>query len=67
MTAKEWAALGSSDPVERSRVFHLLGFETQLVFSTLAYACIRRPRPPAPVWRSGSGTQPWDRRFLRPR
>ena len=36
MTAKGWTALGAFDPVERSRALDLLGFDSQLVFSTFA-------------------------------
>jgi predicted TIM-barrel fold metal-dependent hydrolase len=36
LTAKGWHALGAFDPSERSRVLDLLGFDSQLVFSTFA-------------------------------
>jgi predicted TIM-barrel fold metal-dependent hydrolase len=36
MRAKGWGALGAFDPGERSRALDLLGFESQLVFSTFA-------------------------------
>ena len=36
MKEKGWAALGAFDPVERSRALDLLGFDSQLVFSTFA-------------------------------
>lgn len=36
MGAKGWGALGAFDPAERSRALDLLGFESQLVFSTFA-------------------------------
>ena len=36
LTAKGWGALGAFDPAERSRALDLLGFESQLVFSTFA-------------------------------
>jgi predicted TIM-barrel fold metal-dependent hydrolase len=36
MHAKGWNALGAFDPAERSRALDLLGFESQLVFSTFA-------------------------------
>jgi predicted TIM-barrel fold metal-dependent hydrolase len=36
MTKKGWHALGAFDPAERSRALDLLGFESQLVFSTFA-------------------------------
>ena len=36
MLAKEWAALGASDPKERSVALDLLGFDRQLIFSTFA-------------------------------
>jgi len=36
MTTKGWAALGAFDPAERSRALDLLGFDSQLVFSTFA-------------------------------
>jgi len=36
MTKKGWQALGAFDPAERSRALDLLGFESQLVFSTFA-------------------------------
>jgi predicted TIM-barrel fold metal-dependent hydrolase len=36
MRAKGWNALGAFDPVERSRALDLLGFDSQLVFSTFA-------------------------------
>jgi len=37
MLAKEWAALGASDPKERSVALDLLGFRSQLVFPTFAW------------------------------
>ncbi|HVO34562.1 MAG TPA: amidohydrolase family protein [Gemmatimonadales bacterium] len=36
MHAKGWSALGAFDPAERSRALDLLGFDSQLVFSTFA-------------------------------
>ncbi len=36
MTTKGWAALGALDRAERSRALDLLGFDSQLVFSTFA-------------------------------
>lgn len=36
MKPKGWKALGAFDPAERSRALDLLGFESQLVFSTFA-------------------------------
>lgn len=36
LTKKGWHALGAFDPVERSRALDLLGFQSQLVFSTFA-------------------------------
>jgi predicted TIM-barrel fold metal-dependent hydrolase len=36
LTRKGWHALGAFDPAERSRALDLLGFESQLVFSTFA-------------------------------
>jgi uncharacterized protein len=36
MKRKGWSALGAFDPDERSRALDLLGFESQLVFSTFA-------------------------------
>jgi hypothetical protein len=36
MLLKGWAALGAFDSAERSRALNLLGFNRQLVFSTLA-------------------------------
>jgi predicted TIM-barrel fold metal-dependent hydrolase len=36
LTRKGWHALGAFDPHERSRALDLLGFESQLVFSTFA-------------------------------
>jgi predicted TIM-barrel fold metal-dependent hydrolase len=36
MLAKEWAALGASDPQERSAALDLLGFAQQLIFPTFA-------------------------------
>jgi uncharacterized protein len=36
MLLKGWEALGASDPVERSRALDLLGFNHQLIFTTLA-------------------------------
>jgi predicted TIM-barrel fold metal-dependent hydrolase len=36
MGPKGWGALGAFDPSERSRVLDLLGFDSQLVFSTFA-------------------------------
>ncbi|MGH9110159.1 MAG: amidohydrolase family protein [Acidimicrobiales bacterium] len=38
LTDKGWQAMGGFDPVERSRVLDLLGFEGQLVFATFASA-----------------------------
>ena len=35
-TDKGWSAMGGFDPVERSRVLDLLGFQAQLVFATFA-------------------------------
>ena len=36
LTKKGWHALGAFDPAERSRALDLLGFQSQLVFSTFA-------------------------------
>src|ERR1039458_5980358 len=36
LTDKGWSAMGGFDPVERSRVLDLLGFDAQLVFATFA-------------------------------
>ena len=36
MDAKGWSGLGAFDAGERSRALDLLGFESQLVFSTFA-------------------------------
>lgn len=36
--AKGWMALGAMDPTERTRALDLLGFQSQLVFSTFATA-----------------------------
>jgi len=36
LTRKGWHALGAFDPAERSRALDLLGFDSQLVFSTFA-------------------------------
>ncbi len=36
LTKKGWHALGAFDPAERSRALDLLGFDSQLVFSTFA-------------------------------
>lgn len=36
MKMKGWSGLGAFDPAERSRAMDLLGFESQLVFSTFA-------------------------------
>ena len=36
MQDKGWLAMGAFDPVERSRVLDLLGFDGQLVFATFA-------------------------------
>ena len=36
MEAKGWSGLGAFDPAERSRALDLLGFDSQLVFSTFA-------------------------------
>jgi predicted TIM-barrel fold metal-dependent hydrolase len=44
---KGWMAMGGFDPVERSRVLDMLGFEGQLVFATFAtgmFAMRRDPR-----------------------
>jgi uncharacterized protein len=38
MVDKGWYALGAFDPIERSRVLDLLGFQGQLVFATFASA-----------------------------
>ncbi|MBV8162297.1 MAG: amidohydrolase family protein [Acidimicrobiia bacterium] len=38
---KGWSAMGAFDPVERSRVLDLFGFEGQLVFATFAGAMYR--------------------------
>jgi predicted TIM-barrel fold metal-dependent hydrolase len=38
MIDKGWYALGAFDPIERSRVLDLLGFQGQLVFATFASA-----------------------------
>lgn len=37
MTRKNWAALGAFDPAERSQALNLLGFKSQLVFSTYSH------------------------------
>jgi predicted TIM-barrel fold metal-dependent hydrolase len=37
MATKNWGALGASDPAERSRVLDILGFRSQLVFSTYSH------------------------------
>jgi predicted TIM-barrel fold metal-dependent hydrolase len=37
MTRKNWAALGAFDPADRSRALELLGFRSQLVFSTYSH------------------------------
>lgn len=37
MTRKNWAALGSFDSAERSQALDLLGFKSQLVFSTYSH------------------------------
>jgi predicted TIM-barrel fold metal-dependent hydrolase len=37
-SAKGWLALGAMDPAERSRALDLLGFSSQLVFSTFSLA-----------------------------
>ena len=44
MQDKGWMAMGGFDPVERSRVLDLLGFEGQLVFATFATAMFSLPR-----------------------
>ncbi len=41
MVAKEWAALGASDPAGRSRALDLLGFQRQLLFTTFATSQFR--------------------------
>lgn len=46
MRDKGWMALGAFDPIERSRVLDLLGFEGQLVFATFATAMFSLPRSP---------------------
>ena len=46
MQDKGWMAMGGFDPVERSRVLDLLGFEGQLVFATFATAMFSLPRNP---------------------
>ncbi len=43
MLAKEWAALGASDPAERSVALDLLGFEAQLVFPTFSWVQFNDP------------------------
>ena len=44
MKAKGWHALGAFDAADRSRALDLLGFESQLVFSTFAGNPVRRRR-----------------------
>lgn len=46
MLAKEWAALGASDPQARSTALDLLGFERQLIFSTFASTQFAGPTDP---------------------
>jgi uncharacterized protein len=41
---KGWSAMGGFDPLERSRVLDLLGFEGQLVFATFATSMFSLPR-----------------------
>src|SRR5215213_2808106 len=43
---KGWMAMGGFDPVERSRVIDLLGFDGQLVFATFATAMFNLSRSP---------------------
>ncbi len=45
MGAKGWAALGASDPSERSRALDLLGFDRQLLFPTFAASQFRGDDP----------------------
>src|SRR5262245_63829927 len=42
MRDKGWLAMGAFDPVERSRVLDLLGFDGQLVFATFASTMFAR-------------------------
>ena len=44
MQDKGWMAVGGFDPLERSRVLDLLGFDGQLVFATFATAMFSLPR-----------------------
>lgn len=44
MQDKGWMAMGGFDPVERSRVMDLLGFEGQLVFATFATSMFNLPQ-----------------------
>jgi predicted TIM-barrel fold metal-dependent hydrolase len=44
---KGWMAMGGFDPVERSRVLDLFGFDGQLVFATFATAMFNLTRSPA--------------------
>jgi predicted TIM-barrel fold metal-dependent hydrolase len=47
MLAKEWAAVGASEPQARSLALDWLGFEHQLVFSTFATRQFADPSDPA--------------------
>ncbi len=63
MEAKGWSALGAFDPAERSRALDLLGFDSQLVFSTFAGTQFHVRRPRSPV-RRHARAQPGDGRVL---
>ena len=49
-SAKGWLALGAMDSVERSRALDLLGFESQLVFSTFSSSLFASSKDPELVY-----------------
>ncbi len=49
-SAKGWLALGAMDPAERTRALDLLGFESQLVFSTFSVGLFAFSQDPDVVY-----------------
>lgn len=49
-SAKGWMALGAMDPAERTRALDLLGFESQLVFSTFSVGLFAFSQDPDVVY-----------------
>src|SRR5262245_44954503 len=60
---KGWMAMGGFDPVERSRVLDLFGFEGQLVFATFATAMFNLMRSPARYEDKGKLARDLDRLY----